>query len=394
VKKGRAGTHGRAALDLAFTAARRDVLSGTPAPQGAYDLVAMIRFLYPGQDKQILPEDAYVERLGRNQQVLQDTNKAIHKYFVRTCKSDLGLPPTTMSILSRPMGSVQAAIYQALLGEYRGTFHLSDRGRRKFRSLGRIVMYLLEAATNPLLLTAGSDVNDLHAFEHEPMDLSGNERLADLLSRYAEFERPWKYEEVLRIVKESSAKGEKVLVWSTFVRNLKSLQRVLADYNPAIVHGGIPPKDGAPPGAITTREDELDRFRFDDSCSVLLANPAACGEGVSLHHWCHYAIYLDRSFNAGHFLQSQDRIHRLGLAAGTITRFTILVSEGSIDESANQRLEDKVVALASLMDDPDLVRVALPSDELSTDLDGSTETETSVVDELDAQAILKHVLGT
>ena len=26
-----------------------------------------------------------------------------------------------------------------------------------------------------------------------------------------------------------------------------------------------------------------------------------------------HAIYLDRTFNAGHFLQSQDRIHRLGL---------------------------------------------------------------------------------
>lgn len=390
MKRGRAGVHGRAALDLAFIAARRDVLTGTPAPQGAYDLVAMIKFLYPGQARQILPPDAFVERLGRDSRVLEQTHQAVQRYFVRTCKSDLGLPPTTMQILSNPMGPVQKAIYQALVGRYRGIFALSDSSRHHLRRLGRIVMYLLEAATNPLLLTAGSDVNDLPVFVHEPLALEGSERLTELLDRYAEYETPWKYTEACRIVSEAASNGEKVLIWTNFVRNIRHLQRLLAQWNPAVVHGGIPPKDGASPNSSTTREDELDRFRFDENCSVLLANPAACGEGVSLHHWCHHAVYLDRTFNAGHFLQSQDRIHRLGLSEEVNTRFTILVSEGSIDDAVDLRLRGKVTALASLMDDPGLVQVALPFDEMMDDPNGDDE-RLDNFDQPDIDAVIQHL---
>jgi len=388
MKRGRSGMHGRAALDIAFSAARRDVLSGTPAPQGAYDLVALLSFLYPGQSKQILPHDAFVERLGRQQDVLEQTHTAIQKYFVRTCKTDLGLPPTKINVITRPMGTIQRAIYDALIGQYRGQFQLRDTSRHHFRQLGRIIMYLLEAATNPSLLTAGSDQDDLASFEHAPLDLSGNEHIKELLTRYSEYETPWKYTEIFQIVEEASKKGEKVLIWTSFVRNIRHLKHRLAEWNPAVVHGGIPPKDGAPPSALTTREDELDRFRHDSNCSVLLANPAACGEGVSLHHWCHHAVYLDRTFNAGHFLQSQDRIHRLGLAEGTNTEFTILISEDSIDDSVDSRLRDKVTALAKLMDDPGLVQVALPSDELSNETD---ESDTISIEQRDAEVVLSHI---
>jgi SNF2 family DNA or RNA helicase len=167
---------------------------------------------------------------------------------------------------------------------------------------------------------------------------------------------------------------------------------MLAPWNPAVVHGGIPPKDSASGNSYTTREDELDRFRFDANCSVLLANPAACGEGVSLHHWCHHAVYLDRTFNAGHFLQSQDRIHRLGLSDEISTRFTIFVSEASIDESVDQRLRDKVSALARLMDDPGLVQVALPINEMTDD---STDDDERLdnIDRPDIDAVIQHIDG-
>lgn len=360
VKRGAAGVHGRAVLDLAYAARRRDVLTGTPAPQGAFDLVALVSFLFPGQDRQVLPDAAYFERKGRDEHVLIETNSAIRRYFVRTAKAELDLPPTSFEVVREPMPPIQAAIYDALLGQYRSTFSLPDRGRHEMQRLGRIVMYLLEAATNPMLLTAGSDEGDDPAFVHPPMGLQGHEPLADLLARYSSFEQPWKYQRVCSIVKDAAEKGEKILIWSSFVKNLRALARLLSQYQPAIVHGGVPSDEMAPPGVIT-RESEFDRFRNDASCAVLLANPAACGEGVSLHHWCHHAVYLDRTFNAGHFLQSQDRIHRLGLSQDVVTRFTLLISAGSIDDSVDGRLAEKVGALSLLMDDPGLVQIALPS---------------------------------
>jgi SNF2 family DNA or RNA helicase len=359
IKKGEAGVHGRAVLDLAYAARRRDVLTGTPAPQGANDLVAPIRFLYPGQDRKILPRGAYTEANGRDPDVVAETSAAIDRYFVRTPKSRLELPPVKIETVSQPMGQIQRAIYDALEGRYRGEFLLEAKERRDFGRLGRVLMYLLEAATNPSLLVTGSDEYDQSEFIHPPLDVRGDEALADLLKQYARYESPWKYRKVQEIVEEATAHGEKVLVWSTFVRNLKLLGEALKAYQPAIVHGGVRPADGAPAGTLT-RDAEFNRFRNDPECRLLLANPAACGEGISLHHWCHHAVYLDRTFNAGHYLQSQDRIHRLGLREDVETRFTLLLSSDSIDETVDGRLREKIVVLARLMNDPGLVAAALP----------------------------------
>lgn len=386
IKRGQDGVHGRAVLDIAYAARRRDVLTGTPAPQGAFDLIALMRFLYPGQDQQILPSSAYNERDGRDDHVLRATSDAIARYFVRTPKSGLNLPPTVFKIEHEQMGPIQRAIYEALRGRYRGRFQLRTTSRREFDRLGRIVMYLLEAATNPMLLIAGSDAGDEAGFVHPPLQINGDEALSELLARYNEYETPWKYQRVSEIVTAAARTGEKILVWSTFVRNLKALARHLQRFQPALVHGGVPPEDGAAPHVLT-REAELDRFRNDPACTVLLANPAACGEGVSLHHWCHHAIYLDRTFNAGHFLQSQDRIHRLGLEQDTITRFSVLLSAGSIDESVDGRLREKIVALSRLMNDPGLVQVALPEPDVDhQDPPAFSDDISAIVGHLEAQS--------
>ena len=102
----------------------------------------------------------------------------------------------------------------------------------------------------------------------------------------------------------------------------------------------------------------FDKFKFDDSCSVLLANPAACGESISLHHWCSDAIYLERSYNAAHFLQSKDRIHRYGQHPETgihtcrvnQVNYKILITKDTIDDHINQRLEEKIEAQNELLE--------------------------------------------
>ncbi|MDP7149409.1 MAG: hypothetical protein QGI70_00375 [Paracoccaceae bacterium] len=49
------------------------------------------------------------------------------------------------------------------------------------------------------------------------------------------------------------------------------------------------------------------------------------------------------------------------IAKDVVTRFTLLISAGSIDDSVDGRLAEKVSALSLLMDDPGLVQIALPS---------------------------------
>jgi hypothetical protein len=160
--------------------------------------------------------------------------------------------------------------------------------------------------------------------------------------------------------------GRKTLVWSNFVRNLDNLAVAeLAPYCPAVVHGGVlSSSDIEDP---RSRETAVRRFRTDPNCMVLLANPAAMSEGVSLHHECHDAIYVDRTFNAGQYLQSIDRIHRLGLRDDAETRVALLQAVGTVDDTVNDRVEVKAQRLSIMLRDPALVTMALPDDELIGD---------------------------
>ena len=66
----------------------------------------------------------------------------------------------------------------------------------------------------------------------------------------------------------------------------------LDDLNAVYIRGDVPTDDGKddPYGRYTdvtddeeeTREARIKKFKTDDSCWVMVANPAAAGEGISL----------------------------------------------------------------------------------------------------------------
>jgi SNF2 family DNA or RNA helicase len=169
------------------------------------------------------------------------------------------------------------------------------------------------------------------------------------------YEMSPKYAEAMAIVRANAEAGRKTLVWSTFVRSLTSLERLMSRYSPAIVHGGT-----------VDREEQLTRFRSDPDCMVLLSNPATLGEGISLHHVCHDAVFVDRDFAAGRYLQSLDRIHRLGLSPDTQTRISILVADATIDDVVGVRLDDKVRFMLRILDDPAVRQLTDLDEEPST----------------------------
>lgn len=382
MKKGWAGAWGSSCLNLAFLGARRDILTGTPAPQAVSDLIALIDFLWPGQALRVLPSSSLLQPPPR--QALATAAAAIRPLFARTTKSELGLPPTEPKIIAVAMEPLQTAIYTSLRDRYFGLLSVSPTERSDLNRMGQITMYMLEAATNPHLLSRGSTEDDDPSFRHPPLDIPPDSTLWSLLQRYNQYEMPRKFEVLLQEVAKNVAAGRKTLVWSNFVRNLGALEIHLARYQPAVVHGGIPSRVTSP-AAPRLREDELARFRTDPDCWVLLANPAAMSEGVSLHQVCHDAIYLERTFNAGQYLQSVDRIHRLGLSPDSETRIRFLVSTGTIDEAVGSRIADKAARLGHLMDDPDLVTMALP---------GEDDAFPAVDSYDDLNALFQHLRGT
>jgi SNF2 family DNA or RNA helicase len=360
IKQGRSGEWGSTCLDLAYLAARRDVLTGTPAPQSPADLGVLLDYLWLGQGHRVLPAGTWEREPPPD--IGHQIASAVGPLFARTTKSELGLPPVEFEVIEVVPDELQREVYDALRNRYGRDRRISRAQRARFAHMGTIVMYLLEAATNPGLLTAGSSGDDPTYFRHPPLPLGSDSPLADLLAGYGSHETPSKFLALVELLRANREAGRKTLVWSNFVRNLEALRSLLAVFSPAVIHGGIP-SEASGIRAEYTREAELERFRHDPECWVLLANPAALGEGVSLHTACHDAIYLERTFNAGQYLQSLDRIHRLGLAPEVKTRVTFLITPETIDEVVADRVGEKSVLMGEMLDDPDILTLALPDEE-------------------------------
>lgn len=381
VKRGPRGEWGRVLTELAPLAARRDILTGTPAPNHPRDLVALLDLLWPdGSATRGIARAATVADPPASS--LRRVNQQIAPLFVRTTKTELGLPPVSIRQHPVAMGPVQAEIYDAMRSRYAGMRELGARDASRFARMGEVAMYLTQAASSPRLLRSGAD--GARAYRFPPLAIPPGSRLAALVETYADHEVPPKLEITARIVSENARLNRKTLIWSNFPANLLDLEIQLAELQPALIYGGVPSDTDALPG-VRTRERELARFRNDDGCMVLLANPAAMSEGVSLHKVCHDAVYIDRTFNAGQYLQSLDRIHRLGLAPDAQTRVTLLTSTGSIDDRISSRLQTKVRQLSRLLDDGPLSRLAFPADDDIVDF---------VDDGRDINEVLEHLRGT
>lgn len=364
MKLGPAGAWGAVCLALGPYGTKRLILTGTPAPNGPRDLENLFAFVWPGQGRTRVSS-----ALGSHD--LRTASSLLRPLFVRTTKGELNLPPMYVTTRRVDLPALHRELYDALLG------HFSERwraGQPDAEALGRIVLYLIMAATTPALLAAGASRYEPLPYRLPPLRAPSDTTLTDLMRDLPHYELSPKYQEALALVAANAAMGRKTIVWSTFVRNLTSLEHLFRSYSPAVVHGGT-----------ADRTDQLRRFRTDPSCMVLLTNPATLGEGVSLHQVCHDAIYIDRDFAAGRFLQSLDRIHRLGLAPDVDTRVTVLVSNDTIDELVEVRLSAKLDFMGRVLDDPAVLQLG--------DLD-EEPSETAGMDTADIAGLLQYLGGS
>jgi SNF2 family DNA or RNA helicase len=250
---------------------------------------------------------------------------------------------------------------------------------QNFRSIGKSVVRLIQASTNPMLLTLNDDLYE------ETLPVPESSGVWELLNEFVRYEKPSKLEYLKERVASilSDHKSNKIVIWSYFVRNIQLLERIFKEFNPVSIYGGI--QTGSDEDE-DKREGRIRRFHEDSTCRLMIANPQACGEGISLHKVCHYAIYLDRNFNAAHFLQSIDRIHRLGLPKDVDTNVEILVSENTIDNVLFSRLNEKISNMGKILNDKYLRALAYdPEDIPISDENG--------IDVKDVAEITKHIVS-
>lgn len=336
MKAGFGSQRGSLLLNIAPLPIRRDILTGTPMPQQPSDIQSQLDFLWPGAGLGL-----QISRGKAPRQVLGEL-------YVRTTKQDLGLPKPHRHFLSVPMADGQMALYGIVKSEFlRQVSSLGLDDRFDAPAARRSVMRLLQLSSNPVLALR-SIADDAPNLDSGILDQVIAEGPSTKMRAVAEKARA--------LAKD----GRKSVIWTIFTDTITQMELLLADLNPVSLYGAVPTGEPTDP---TTREGRIRRFHVDPSCMVMIANPAAAGEGISLHKICHDAIYLDRSYVTTHYLQSIDRIHRLGLEPDDETNIYIYrtlapMGLGCIDHSVSHRLRQKLRALQILLDDPDLHEIA------------------------------------
>lgn len=363
-KNSSGGVIAEAVLKMAQSAKSRIVLTGTPAPNGYEDIYNMFKFIWPNKnvigfevnqlrDMTSSGDESRVSRLINN----------ISPYFIRIRKSDLNIPPATNHPpIYVPMGTFQQRIYDFVEKKYMDEI-MNDNvsySASKFKAMlakARIIR-LMQAASDPSMLNI--PLRDFLEYEDDVIESNQFADDSDVIKAIMDYESnevPTKFVAVKHLVNQIISDGGKVVVWATFIHTIHKLKDYL-ESNGIIcqeLYGAVPVDSNDSKSendeTVVTREKIVKAFRNPDCpFKVIIANPFAVAESISLHKDCHNAIYLERSFNAAHFVQSKDRIHRYGLEPNTVTNYYYILSESTIDETIDARLIEKENRMNDIME--------------------------------------------
>jgi len=374
VKRIEGGRWSDTVIGLAPFAARRLILSGTPAPNSLLDLWSQFTFLWPNPPV-LGKKDSYRYKVEEGSDKVGLIKNTIYPLFWRVKKSDLHLPDPIFHKIEIEMRVYQRRIYEAIGTKVLKEVVRAPTERDKLRIWRKAkLIRLLQTASNPSLLSEYSS-----EFQIPPLDAS-DLAVDQIIENYSKYEIPSKLECAEKLARQLVQRGLKAIIWSTFVHNIKTLESLLVDLKPLSIFGAVPKDDQE--DEEYNRERIIREFKTSDASTILIANPGACAESVSLHKVCRHAIYVDRTFNGAQYIQSLDRIHRVGLGPRDRVHYYLLEAKDSVDVVVDSRLElKKNRMLALLEDDIPVINLDTPAEELSDEGDDEADFE-AVVDEL------------
>jgi SNF2 family DNA or RNA helicase len=347
------GNWAGAILNLSEKAAYRCVLTGTPMPKSYTDIFNLFDFLYPNHSPISSENKARIkvyEQKKNNDAAKTILENSIGPLFYRVRKSDLNLsdqnfiPPILIE-----MNKNERLIYQAIYKRikdfaqkeyYKNIDFINKVGRGRMMRLRQSVSYTK-------LLSTAIDNYDENLFE-DIIDLR------KIIRHYDSLEIPAKLQYLIKMVKQfqRGKKKEKIVIWSNFIETLKLIEKHLKNegiYCKKII--GDTPIEGSTIKKEETREKIIDEFiDLASGLNILIANPAACAESISLHKTCNTAIYYDLSYNCAQYLQSLDRIHRVGGSETTEANYYFLQYKNTIDKDIKNNIDQKTKKMFEIID--------------------------------------------
>jgi SNF2 family DNA or RNA helicase len=256
----------------------------------------------------------------------------IKPFILRRLKSQVAtdLPEKITNVKYSAMTEEQEKVYEEVKSYYReqiiGDNPLASLGRKQFTLL-RGLTQLRQIANHPKL------VRD---------DYEGNSG---------------KLEDVTYMLQSTVSEGNKVLVFSQFVRHLAIVREYLDSEGISYCYLD---------GSTKDRQGQVERFQQDDSVKVFLISLKAGGVGLNLTK-AEYVFLLDPWWNPAVEAQAIDRAHRIGQENKVI--IYKFISRGSVEEKI-MALQDRKLALAGeLIGTEDSFMKSLDSEDIRALLD-------------------------
>jgi SNF2 family DNA or RNA helicase len=347
------GSWANSLLEIGKKAAFKGILTGTPIPKSYKDVFNLFDFLW--QENSPLSQDDKIqisawEKNKKNENIKNLLENNIGSLFYRVRKKDLGLIPAVFhEPIIVPMKKVEKIIYESIKAKI---FELDQsdyfRNENILNKLwkGRM-MRLRQAVSYPKLL--------LSAIDDYAEKFIDNSDLQSQIKNYDDIEISGKLEALQELVMTIRNKGEKVLIWSNFIGTLKLIKSHFNSVGERaeLIYGKTPVRKDEIilVNEEKTREDIRDEFLdIESGLNILIANPAACAESISLHKSCFHAIYYDLSYNGAQYLQSLDRIHRVGGSEINEANYYFLQYENSIDQDIKKNLEAKAQKMYDIIE--------------------------------------------
>mgnify|MGYP001243175586 CR=1 FL=1 len=258
----------------------RLVLSGTPVENSVADLWSQMAFLNPGllgsyhyfQQEFVQPiEKKKDEEKSRRLQAI------IKPFVLRRTKSQVAteLPPKSEQVFYCAMGIEQAEQYERVKSEYRNAI-LENLGEEKTKTPQ---MALLQGLT-------------------KLRQLANHPRMVDSSFKGDS----GKFESVIHTLENVLQRGNKVLVFSQFVKQLVIFKQYFDKHNIGYAYLD---------GATKNRDEVVKQFREDEDTRLFLISIKAGGVGLNLVE-ADYVFILDPWWNPAVEQQAIDRTHRIG----------------------------------------------------------------------------------
>jgi SNF2 family DNA or RNA helicase len=316
---------------LAAEIVRADIklgLTGTPVENTLADLKALLDLTVPGY---LGTEDHFLHRYlipieqDRNASRRDELSRLISPFVLRRLKGTVlkELPEKIEDIRICELSEDQIKLYREAISR-QGT---------------DLVKVLREASQPVPYLHIFALLGLLKQICNHPALVEGT--VKDF-SRY----QSGKWELFTELLSESLDSGQKVVVYSQYLKMLDIMESYLTERKVGFAKLT---------GASRNRGNIIDRFNTDAGCRVFLGSLKAGGTGIDLVA-ASVVIHYDRWWNAAREDQATDRVHRIGQRRGV--QVFKLVTIGTLEEKIAAIIEKKRNLMNGVVkeDDPGLLK--------------------------------------